>query len=200
VGAERVGRIWVRGPSLLREYLGDPAATALALVDGWLDTGDLGFVLDGALHVHGREKDLVIVRGANHAPDEFEAALADLPGLRPGCAVALGFTPSGGSEALLLLVERGRGARPADDAALEEAVRRAVSARTGVAPHTVRLLAAGTLPRTSSGKLRRQEALRRWQAGTLAPPPAVGVLRLAVRAARGRLAVWWLGGRRLGAG
>ncbi len=186
-GEGRLGRIWVRGPSLFREYLGDPQATARALVAGWLDTGDLGFVLAGALHVHGREKDLVIVRGANHAPEEFEAALAGLPGLRPGGAVALGFTPPSGGEALLVLAERARHAGASDDAALAEAVRRAVSTRTGVAPHTVRLLAAGTLPRTSSGKLRRQEALRRFQAGALRPPRAVNALTLAVELVRSRL-------------
>jgi acyl-CoA synthetase (AMP-forming)/AMP-acid ligase II len=185
-GVGRLGRVWVRGPSLMSAYLGDPAATARALVDGWLDTGDLGFVLDGALHLHGRVKDLVIVRGANHAPEEFEAALHGLPGLRPGCAVALGFTPPGGGEALLLLAERGRTAAPGGDEALEEAVRRAVSARTGVAPHTVAILAPGTLPRTSSGKLRRQEALRRFQAGALRPPRGAGALSLALAVARSR--------------
>jgi acyl-CoA synthetase (AMP-forming)/AMP-acid ligase II len=185
-GEGRLGRIWVRGPSLLAGYLGDPAATARALVDGWLDTGDLGFVAGGALHVHGRAKDLVIVRGANHAPEEFEAALAGLPGLRPGCAVALGFTPPEGGEALLVLAERARGAAAGDDGALEAAVRRAVSARTGVQPHTVALLAPGTLPRTSSGKLRRQEALRRHQAGALAPPRGAGPLALALAVVRSR--------------
>ncbi|HEY6005512.1 MAG TPA: AMP-binding protein, partial [Anaeromyxobacter sp.] len=68
----RLGRIHVRGPSLMREYLGDPAATAQALRGGWLDTADLGFVRDGELYVHGRAKDVVVVRGANHAPEEFE--------------------------------------------------------------------------------------------------------------------------------
>ena len=183
-GAGRLGRIFVRGPSLMREYLGDPAATARALADGWLDTGDLGFVADGELHVHGRAKDVVIVRGANHAPDEFEAALADVPGLRAGCAVAAGFVPEGGDgEALLLLVERARGA-PRAEAALEDAARGAVLARTGIAPRVVRVLAPGTLPRTSSGKLRRGEALRRFLAGTLAPPRRAAALRVALEVAR----------------
>jgi acyl-CoA synthetase (AMP-forming)/AMP-acid ligase II len=126
-------------------------------------------------------------RGANHAPDEFEAALAGVPGVRPGCAVALGFEPDGGGEALLVLVERARGAA-VDDAALAAAVRRAIVERTGVAPHAVRVLAPGTLPRTSSGKLRRQEALRRYVAGTLAPPRGAGALRVAWEAARSQLA------------
>jgi acyl-CoA synthetase (AMP-forming)/AMP-acid ligase II len=189
VGEGRLGRIWVKGPSLMRGYLGDRAATERALVDGWLDTGDLGFVSGGLLHVHGRARDLVIVRGANHAPEEFEGALAGLPGLRAGCAVALGFTPpGGGGEELLLLVERGRDAEEEYDAVLEAQVRSAVTERTGVAPHTALILAPGTLPRTSSGKLRRGEALRRYLAGTLEPPRPVSLVRLAVGAARSSLA------------
>jgi acyl-CoA synthetase (AMP-forming)/AMP-acid ligase II len=187
-GEGRLGRIHVRGPSLMREVLGDPEGTARALQGGWLDTGDLGFVAGGELYVHGRAKDVVIVRGANHAPDEFESALVGLEGLRPGCAVAVGFVPPGGDgEVLLVLAERARHAGGGAD--VEAAVRRAIVDRTGVVPHTVRLLAPGTLPRTSSGKLRRGEALRRWQAGALAAPAAVGPLRLALLAARSGLAL-----------
>ncbi len=195
LGEDRLGRIWVRGPSLLEGYLGDPAATARALVGGWLDTGDLGFWSGGQLHVHGRARDLVIVRGANHAPEEFEAALAGLEGLRPGCAVALGRPEPDGSEALLLLAERARGRNGAGDAPLEAAIRGRVLERTGLAPAEVRLLAPGTLPRTSSGKLRRREALRRWLEGTLSAPRAVGPLALALRAVRSRLALGRAGGR-----
>ncbi len=187
-GEGRLGRIFVRGPSLMAGYLGDPAATAAALRDGWLDTGDLGFSVGGELFVHGRAKDVVIVRGANHAPDEFEAALAGVPGLRPGCAVAVGFVPpGGGGEALLVLAERRRdGGDPAP--VVEAAARRALLERTGIAPHEVVLLEPGTLPRTSSGKLRRQEALRRHLAGRLSPPAPVTALRLALLAARSQLA------------
>jgi acyl-CoA synthetase (AMP-forming)/AMP-acid ligase II len=184
--ADRLGRIWVRGPSLLREILGDGAATERALAGGWLDTGDLGFVREGELFVHGRAKDVVVVRGANHAPDEFAAALEGIPGARPGCAVALGFDPDGQGEELLVLVERSPAAP--DDAALEAAVRAGILARTSVAPHTVRVLAPGTLPRTSSGKMRRQEALRRYLAGTLAPPRKVNAVAVAREVARSALA------------
>jgi acyl-CoA synthetase (AMP-forming)/AMP-acid ligase II len=159
----------------------------MALVDGWLDTGDLGFVVGGALHIHGRLKDLVIVRGANRAPEELEAAVSGLPGLRPGCAVALGFTPAEGGEALLMLAERLRGSDQ-PDALVCDAIRRAVTARTGLTPHTIQLLAPGSLPRTSSGKLRRQEALRRFQAGTLSPPRRIGALGLALEVAKSKLA------------
>ncbi|WP_242396111.1 AMP-binding protein [Anaeromyxobacter oryzisoli] len=188
LGEGRLGRIFVRGPALMREYLGDPEGTARALRDGWLDTGDLGFVADGELYVHGRAKDVVSVRGANRAPEEFEAPLATVPGLRPGCAVALGFVPEGGEgEALLVLAERAREGG-VDDGDLETRARRAILEATGVAPHTVRILAPGTLPRTSSGKLRRQEALRLYTAGRLAPPRGMNPLRLAVKAARSQLA------------
>ncbi len=171
----------------MREYLGDAAATSAALSGGSLDTGDLGFVSDGELYVHGRAKDVVVVRGANHAPEEFEAALAGVPGLRAGCAVALGFEPvDGAGEELLVLAERAREAPP--DAALEHAVRRAVVEATGISPHTVRVLDPGTLPRTSSGKMRRREALRRYLAGSLAAPRTATPLRLALEAARSQLA------------
>ncbi len=186
----RLGRIFVRSPSVMRGYLGDAAATARTLAGGWLDTGDLGFAAGGELFVHGRAKDLVIVRGSNHVPEEFEACLDGLVGLRPGCAVALGWLPEGADEEqLLILAERPRGARGGGTPALEERVRRAVLERTGVRPHTVRLLAAGTLPRTSSGKMRRGEALRRFLAGALAPPRRVGPVALAWAAARSALAL-----------
>jgi acyl-CoA synthetase (AMP-forming)/AMP-acid ligase II len=184
----RLGRIHVRSPSLMREYLGDPAATAKALRDGWLDTADLGFVAEGELFVHGRAKDVVVVRGANHAPEEFESALAGLPGVRPGCAVAAGFSPDDADgEALLVLVERRRGAQE-PDSAVEGAVRRAILEKTGVAPHMVCVLSPGTIPRTSSGKPRRQEAVRRYLAGTLAPPRRTSALRLALDVARSQVA------------
>src|SRR5580700_2082986 len=101
----------VRSPALMQGYFGEPGATAAVLTGGWLDTGDLGFVNAGELFITGRAKDLVIMRGANHPPQEFEECLAGIEGLRPGCAVALGFVPPGsGSEAggqeLLILAER----------------------------------------------------------------------------------------------
>jgi fatty-acyl-CoA synthase len=182
-----VGRVLVRGPSVMRGYFGNPAATAAALRDGWLETGDLGFAHEGELYLCGRSKDLVILRGKNHAPQEFEDALDGLPGVRAGCAVALGFVPPDlDGEELALLVERDGATRPTEGALdpLPDLVRTRVLERTGVRAHEVRLLAPGTLPRTSSGKLRRSEALRLLQADDLSPPRAVSLLGLAKEAAR----------------
>jgi acyl-CoA synthetase (AMP-forming)/AMP-acid ligase II len=191
-GEGRLGRIFARSASMMAGYLGDGAVSAAALAGGWLDTGDLGFVAGGELHVHGRAKDVVIVRGANHAPEEFEGALAGVPGLRPGCAVALGLPGDDGAERMVILAERAPrrpGADAAGEDALAGAIRRAVRERSGIAPDEVRVLAPGTLPRTSSGKLRRGEALRRLLAGRLHPPRRAGALRLAVELVRGGLAL-----------
>ncbi|CAG1772588.1 partial Long-chain-fatty-acid--[acyl-carrier-protein] ligase MbtM, partial [uncultured bacterium] len=186
----RVGRVFVRGLSVMRGYFGQPAATASVLSGGWLDTGDLGFVAEGELYVCGREKNVIVIRGANHLPQEFEEALAGLESVRAGCAVALGFIPDGDEgEQLLVLAERARGAGPsAADAPVADAIRRAILARTGIRPHTVRLLAPGTIPRTSSGKLRRNEALRRFLAGELDPPSRVSRLRIFLEVLRSAFA------------
>ena len=185
LGERQVGRIWVRGPSVMVGYFQDPVATARVLQGGWLDTGDLGFIADGELYVCGRAKDIVIIRGANHAPQEFEECLDGVAGVRQGCAVALGFQPDdGGEEELLILAERAAQYDPS----LEEEIRAAILKRTGVRAHTVRILQPGTLPRTSSGKLRRAEALRQFVAGELSAPRAVSRLRLAGAMARSTLA------------
>ncbi|SEU24851.1 fatty acyl-AMP ligase [Stigmatella erecta] len=184
-----VGRVHTRGPSVMKGYHGDGEATARALgADGWLDTGDLGFVADGELYLTGRAKDLVIIRGANHAPQAFEECMQAVDGVRVGCAVALGFTPAGGEdEALLILAER---AGPAEnDGAVEEQVSAAIVQGTGIRPHTVRLLTPGTLPRTSSGKLRRSDALRQFLAGELVAPKKAGPVSLVVEMAKGAWAL-----------
>ena len=184
------GRVLCRGPSVMHGYFRDAPATSAALHDGWLDTGDLGFVEQGELHISGRAKDVIIIRGANYMPQQFEEALLDLEGIRPGCAVAVGeLSSEEGSEGLLILAERAR--HPAlPDASLESAVRTRILERTGIRPLRVRLLAPGTLPRTSSGKLRRAESARRHREGRLSAPSRVNAWRMALPLIRSGLA--WL--------
>ena len=178
-------------------YLDDPAATAAVLRDAWLDTGDLGFLADGELYLTGRAKDVILLRGRNYAPEPIEHALEGVPGARTGCAVAVSWLPEGGTgEVLGLLVERRRGATAEELAALPEACRAAVLRSTGLAADEVVVLPPGTLPRTSSGKLRRGEALRLHLAGELAPPAPVTPLRLATAVARSRWAYARMGRRR----
>ena len=185
----RVGRVWVRGPSLMAGYLGRPRATAQALRDGWLDTGDLGFLSEGELFLTGRAKDLVIVRGRNYGPEEIEAAAWAVPGARTGCAVAASWMPEEADrEELVVFVEAARSASEEERRALPDAVVRAVAAAVGPPPDRVEVLAPGTLPRTSSGKLRRAETVRRWREGELEPPDSTSPWRLAAAVAGSTLA------------
>jgi fatty-acyl-CoA synthase len=189
LAAGRVGRLWVQGPSLMDGYLGDADSTVHALRDGWLDTGDLGFLDEGELYLTGRAKDLIILRGRNHSPAEIEQAVDAVAGARAGCAVAVSWLPEGASgEVLALFVERSRRATAAEIAALPGACREAVLGATGLVVERVEVLAPGSLPRTSSGKLRRSEALRLYLDGGLTPPAPVNVLRLAGAVARSGMA------------
>ena len=181
---DRAGRIFVGGPSVMAGYFGRTDLTDEVLQHGWLDTGDLGFVHDGELFVCGRHKDTVIIRGANHASQDFEAALEGLFGVRTGCAVAVGFVPVGEEEeALAMLVETTPDAPPS----LASDVSSRVWERTSILAAHVELLAPGTLPRTSSGKLRRREARAQWLSGKLTAPKKVSALRLMMYAAKGQL-------------
>ncbi len=181
----RSGRLWVRGPSLMEGYLDRPQATAEVLRDGWLDTGDLGFFHRGELFLTGRARDLVIVRGRNHAPEELEGAVDALPATRSGCAAAVSHLPEGADrEQVLLFVERHRRVAAAPAEELAAACRAEVRGRTGIEVDRVIVLDPGTLPRTSSGKIRRPETLRRWLAGELDAPRPVTALGLGRALAR----------------
>lgn len=185
----KIGRVWATGPSLMTGYFDQPEATERALSGGWLDTGDLGFLHRGDLYLTGRAKDVVILRGRNYAPEEIERAVDSVPGVRTGCAVAASHLPEGADgEQLVLLIETARGISAERRAALPRACRDAVLRAVGLPVEELILLAPGTLPRTSSGKLRRGEALRLHLAGELAPPEKVTPLRLAGALARSGLA------------
>jgi acyl-CoA synthetase (AMP-forming)/AMP-acid ligase II len=162
-----LGRVVASGPSLMIGYLDRPAATRRVLHRGWLDTGDLGFLLGGELYLTGRTRDLLIVRGRNHAPESVEFAAAGVRGVRPGGVVAVSHRgEQDASEQVLLFAECERHQCPGHDATVG-ALRASVLSATGLSVSTVRLLAPGQLPRTTSGKLRRGETLRRYLAGSL---------------------------------
>lgn len=183
----RLGRVLVRGPSVMRGYLDRPEATAEALRDGWLDTGDTGFALDEQLYLYGRAKELVILAGRKHAPQPIEQAVDGVSGVRPGCVAAIGVVPDGGdAEGLVVLVERARAARQSDADIAAEASRR-ITAALGLVPWKVEVLRPGTLPRTSSGKIRRAAAREAYLAGRLSPPDEVTPWRLALEAVRSSL-------------
>lgn len=149
----RVGQVVTRGPSVASGYFENPEATAASFPSpGLLYTGDLGYLADGKLHICGRVKDLIIIRGANFHPQDIEWAVSELEGVRRGNVVAFGAT-IGGEERLLLAVECTSGDAPQ--------VRNKVAARVneafGLAPYHVAPVPVGSLPKTSSGKLQRSK-------------------------------------------
>jgi acyl-CoA synthetase (AMP-forming)/AMP-acid ligase II len=166
-----VGEILVRGPSLASGYLG--ADVPDPFVDGWLRSGDLGYLADGELYVAGRAKDMVIAMGQNYYPEDFEWAAGRVSGVRAGRCVAFA---KPGSEQVVVLVEPSEA--DADAAALGREVRRSVADAVGVPPGEVLVVPRDTVQKTTSGKLRRAAMLERYAAGGLGPAgaeaPAVG--------------------------
>jgi fatty-acyl-CoA synthase len=146
--AERVvGEIEIRGPSVMGGYLGRTPAES-GVVDGWLHTGDLGYLSGGEVVVVGRRRDVVVVGGRNVVPEDVERVVGALPGIRAGWVAAVPIAgPSGG--ALAVVAER------RDDSVDERAVRVAVRSDLGVTPERVVFVPRGAVPKTSSGKLRR---------------------------------------------
>ncbi len=168
----RVGRIRVKGPSITRGYFGDPELTADIIRNGWLDTGDLGFIFEDDVYIAGRAKDLIIIRGRNYAPQEFEELLLEVEGVRTGCTVAGGTFVDGVGEQLVILAEKDvQSDRTEEEVAAE--IESRILKGLSLNVHDIALLPPGTLPRTSSGKMRRSEALQQYLKGTLAPPEKV---------------------------
>lgn len=170
----QVGEIWVRGPSMAGGYWISPEASEERfggrLVTGegpFLKTGDLGAVEDGELYVVGRIKDVIIINGANHYPQDIELTVE-------GCHSALAANGSvaiavddGTGEKLVVLAEIASGDAARQSDAVIHAIREAVSRNHDLALSGVVLLKLGRLPRTTSGKVRRREGCNQYQAGTL---------------------------------
>jgi len=155
-----VGEIVVRGPSVASGYWRNPCAAALAFgSDGWLRTGDVGYLADGSLFISGRAKNMVIIRGRNVFPEDVEGAVAAAHPALAGCSVAAFGAEENGTEQLTVVVELPGRAMAADEAGeLAADARTAVFRACGVQPGVVAIVRRGKLPRTTSGKLRRQLA------------------------------------------
>jgi len=155
-GERRIGEIQLRGASIMRGYFNNPQATAEVLAeDGWLRTGDLGYLAQGELYVTGRVKELIIKGGRNYLPQDFEAASLDVSGLRAGRAVAFGAeNEQTGTEDIVLVAEtRQRGM--SDDQLLKHRLGAIAEQLTGICPDRVELVDPGSIPKTTSGKLKR---------------------------------------------
>jgi fatty-acyl-CoA synthase len=163
-----IGKVFVRGTSIMVGYFRDEEATAACLTeDKWLDTGDMGYMSNGYIFIVGRAKDMIIINGRNHWPQDIEWAVEQLPGFKSGDIAAFAITGPSGEETPAVLVhcrvsdneERGR---------LRDEIRERVRAITGISP-VVELIPPRTLPRTSSGKLSRTKARNLYLSGEIIP-------------------------------
>ena len=165
-----VGELEIRGTSVTPGYYRRPDANSQLFRDGWLRTGDLAYLLDGQLVMCGRIKDVIIVGGRNLFPEDVERAVGQLEGVRAGNVIAFGADGDRGRESLVVVAE----SRAVDDdvATLRRLVAERVRDAVGVPARDIVLVAPGTLPKTSSGKLQRSLCRRQYRDGRLAPVDA----------------------------
>ena len=158
----RVGEVFVEGPSVTDGYWNDEEATNRVFVDGGVKTGDLGYLMNGELHVTGRLKDMIIVRGRNFDPTPIEVAAGRVDGVRIGNVAA--FSTNGDlTERLVVAAEY----RDGDPDTIEADIVRAVQRDVGITVTEVVLIEAGSLPKTTSGKLQRSATRDQYLDGTL---------------------------------
>ena len=162
-----VGKVWMKSPAVMEGYYRDQEATDACMVDGWLDTGDMGYLSNEYLFIVGRAKDMIIINGKNHWPQDIEWAVEQLPGFKAGDIAAFAITTPGGEETPAVLVQ----CRTSDDKErfrLREEIREKVRAITGM-NCVIELVPPRTLPRTSSGKLSRAKARNLYLSGDIQP-------------------------------
>lgn len=178
VPAGRVGELWIRGPSVAREYWGEAGKGAQTpfhaiLRDDpshrFLRTGDLGTLHDGQLYITGRIKDVLIFRGRNYDAHDIEAAVAGIDtALRPG-RVTVFSDLSSGCERVIVLAETRRLDTESEYRSLADKMRRAISRKIGIQADTIEFVAPRSLPVSSSGKLRRALCRELWSRQKLNP-------------------------------
>lgn len=190
VGERRQGHIQFRGPSAMQGYFRNPAATQAVMQNGWVETGDLGYVADGELYVTARLKDVIIKGGRNLYPQEIEEVASQVGGVRRGCVAAFGVPDAAmGTERLVVVAETRETRRDVLERITSEVIAR-TDALLGLPPDVVRLVSPQTVPKTSSGKIRREACRQMYLSGELdrKPPAAwLQVSRLTLASVLSRL-------------
>ena len=189
---ERVeGRLWFRSPSATSGYYRNPPATRELLREGgWLDSGDLAYRAQGELYITGRAKDVIIKAGRNLSPSELEVVAGRVPGVRPGCVVAFGVPDQRSGTERLVVAAEVRNLADARQVARELTC--AVDEAIGLPPDQVEILPRQSIPKTSSGKLRRSETRRLFLEGKLGKKLPPAWIELAKLSARSALPRTWL--------
>jgi acyl-CoA synthetase (AMP-forming)/AMP-acid ligase II len=167
LGERTEGHVQFRGPSVTSGYFRNPEATGAVTHDGWMDSGDLGYLADRELFITGRVKDIIIQAGRNICAQEVEEAAGAAAGIRKGCVAALGIhDPVLGTERLVVVAETRERDRARWDA-LRAAMQHVVTAAIGVPPDEVVISRPGTVLKTPSGKIRRSAIRDAYLRGTL---------------------------------
>jgi len=183
------GFLWLRGPSATSGYFNNPTATETLFPAGpaptgefpWVNSGDRAYRAEGEIFVTGRVKDIIIKGGRNLYPHEVEELAGRVDGIRKGCIVAFGLKDAGSGTEKLVVVAESREMDAARRSTIAAAITQEVSAGLGIPPDRVELIPPGSIPKTSSGKLRREETRQLYVAGTLSakkPPAWLQIARL----------------------
>jgi len=190
------GFLWFRGPSATNGFFRNPGATEKLLPQGpatgageyaWVNSGDRAYRADGEIFVTGRVKDIIIKGGRNLYPHEVEELAARVEGIRKGCIVAFGLKDEASGTERLLVVAEARESNPTRRAAIVAAITDQITKGLGLPPDRVELIPAGSIPKTSSGKLRREETKQLYLLGTLTrskSPAWLQIVRLGFASAR----------------
>jgi fatty-acyl-CoA synthase len=182
------GFLWFRGPSATSGFFRNPAATEKLLPQGpatrdreyaWINSGDRAYRADDEIYVTGRVKDIIIKGGRNLYPHEVEELAARVEGIRKGCIVAFGLKDEvSGTERLIVAAETREG-NAARRAAIVAAITEQITKGLGLPPDGVELLPPGSIPKTSSGKLRREETRQLYLQHSLSKSKAPAWLQIA---------------------
>lgn len=189
-GERTEGRLWFRSPSATSGYYRNATATqALVRGEGWLDSGDRAYLADGEIYITGRAKDVIIKAGRNLYPQEVEEITGRVPGVRAGCVAAFGAPDARtGTERLVVAAEV---RNMADAKRIVAEITREVDQAMGAPPDLVELLPPHSIPKTSSGKLRRSETRALFIDGKLGKKAAPPWMQVAKLGARGALPRAW---------
>ncbi|MDJ0611025.1 MAG: AMP-binding protein [Kiloniellales bacterium] len=194
VAERREGRLQFRGPSSTRGYFNNETRTRELFDGAWLETGDRGYVAGGEVYVTGRIKDIIIRSGRNVYPEEVEEAVGELAGVRRGCVAVFGSTEADSATESIVVLAETRETDPAKRQSLERQVLETATELLGMPPERVVLAPPRSIPKTSSGKIRRAAAKELYESDRVGRPSRalwLQILRLGLLGAVRRLRRWW---------
>jgi 1-acyl-sn-glycerol-3-phosphate acyltransferase len=191
------GELWFRGSSATRGYFHNDRATTLLLPEGpeagWVNSGDRAYRADGEFFITGRVKDIILKAGRNLYPHEIEEVTGQVEGVRKGCVVAFGARQAASGTERLVVVAETRETGKSERERIARGITEAVATAVGLPPDVVELVRPHSIPKTSSGKLRREETRRLYlekSLGAAAAPPWLQVVRLAAANAARKATTW----------